>query len=178
MEVPGHQQVEDEDKHADAQHQLAQSCAQLLQLLLQGGLLIGGRSQCTGDFAHFGVHAGAGDDGLAPAIDHGGAHIAHIFPVAQRNLLLLSHAQCLQNLGNGHRLAGEGGFLDFQAGTFDDPSVCRDGITGFQNHDVSGHHLVGVQNRELALPDDFTGGGGHGLQGFNGGLRLALLQNT
>ena len=35
-----------------------------------------------------------------------------------------------------------------------------------------------MQHNQLALPDDLTGGGGHGLQGFNGGLGLALLQNT
>ena len=32
-----------------------------------------------------------------------------------------------------------------------------------------------MEDELLAIPDHLTGGGGHGLQSFNGGLRLALL---
>ena len=69
--IPFHQQVEDEDEHADAQHQIGQSFAQLVQLALQGRLLLLRAGQHPGDLAHFGVHARGGNNGAAPAIDYG-----------------------------------------------------------------------------------------------------------
>ena len=179
VEVPGHSQVKEENEHTDAQDQLGKGLAQVIQLFLQGSLFLHRSRQGAGDLAHLGVHAGAGDQGFAPAVDHGGTHIAHIFPVAQRHILpVRAEAQGLDDLIDGDGLAGEGGFLDLQAGTFNETAVCRDTVAGFQNHDVAGNQLVGVHDDLSAVPQDFTGGRRHGLQGFDGGLGLALLEHT
>ena len=171
-----HQQVKHKDKHADGQHQIGKGLAQLGQLALEGGLLLLRPGQNPGDLAHFGVHAGGGDDGATPAIDHGGAHVAHIFPVAQGHIPL--GADGLGGLIHRDALAGEGGFLDFQGGGLQQPTIGGHGVSGLQQHHISGHQVGAVQHGDLAVPQHLAGGGGHGLQGLNGGLGLALLHHA
>ena len=179
VEVPGHDQVEYENEHADAQHQLGQHPAQFFQLPLQGRLLLLGLGQGTGDFAHLRIHAGVGDHGFAPAINHGGAHVAHVLPVTQGDVtLLLAEAQGFQHLVHRHRLPGEGGLFYFERGVFDYPPVGRDCVAGFQHNHVPGHQLVGVKCRQFSIPQHLAGGGSHGLKGFNGRFRLTLLEDS
>ena len=178
-EGAGHDQVKDEDEQADAQHQLGKDGAQLLQLALEGGLLLLGVGQGAGDLAHLGVHAGPGDQGLAAAIDHGGAHIAHILAVAQGDLaLVLGQAQRLDHLVDGDALAGEGGLLDLEAGTLQQAAVGGDRVAGFQQHHIARDQLVAVDRDLLAVPQHLAGGGGHGLQRLDGGFGLALLEHA
>ena len=178
-EGTSHHQVKDKDEHADAQHQLRQGLAQLIQTALQGGLLIGRIGQRTGDLAHLGVHTSAGDQGTAAAIHHGGAHIAHILAVAQGHFVLaVGQAQRLDDLVDRHALAGKGSLLDLEAGALQQAAVCRDAVAGFQHHHITGHQLVAVHGLLLAVPQHLAGGGGHGLQRFDGRFGLALLQNT
>ena len=177
-EGTGHHQVKHEDEHADAQHQLGKGLAQLIQTALQGGLLLLGLGQDAGDFAHFRIHAGIGDEGLAPSVDHGGAHIAQILPVSQRYLLLTGgQTQSLHHLVDGDAFAGEGGLLDFQAGAFQQTAVGGDAVAGLQDHHVAGNQLIAVKGSLFSVPQHLTGGGGHGLERFNGGLGLALLHH-
>ena len=177
--IPGYEQIKGKNEHTDTQHQLAQQLAQLIQLPLQGGLLLSGGSQSAGDPAHFGVHAGGGDHRLTTTEDHGRAHVAHIFTVAQGYIVrLLLATQRLQDLVDGNGLAGEGGFLDLHGSVFDDAAVRRDSVTGLQDHHIAGYQLAGGQHRQFSVPQHLAGGGGHGLQGLNGGLGLAFLENA
>ena len=176
MEVAGLDQAEDKDEHTDAQHQPAEGFAQLSQLFLQGGLLVLGVGQGRGDLAHLGVHTGAGDHGAAAAKHHGAAHVHHILAVAQGNLgILTAQAQGLDALVDRHAFTGEGGFLDLEAGAFQDTAVGGNRVAGFQDHHVAGNQLGAGQYHLLAVPQHLTGGGGHALQGFDGGFGLALL---
>ena len=84
-EGTGGDEVKQEDEHADAQHQLGQRSAQFVQAALQRRLLLLRAGQRPGDLAHLGLHAGGGNHRPAPAVDHRGAHIAHILPVGQRH---------------------------------------------------------------------------------------------
>ena len=178
-EGAGHNQVKDKDEQADAQDQLGQNAAQLFQLALEGSLFLLGVGQGAGNFAHLGVHAGAGDQGLAAAIDHGGAHIAHVFAVAQRNVLLaLGQAQGVDDLVDRDALAGEGCLLNLEAGALQQAAVGGNGVAGLQQDHVAGHQLVAVERNLFAVPQYLAGGGGHGLQGLNGGFGLALLKDA
>ena len=65
-----------------------------------------------------------------------------------------------------------------EAGALQQAAVGGDGVAGFQQHHVAGHQLVAVDGDLLAVPQHLAGGGGHGLQGFDGGLSLALLKDA
>ena len=173
-EVPGHDQVKHEDEHADAQHQPGQGLAQLGQLLLQRRLLLLRPGQDAGDLAHLRVHAGGGDHHAAPAVGHGGAHIGHVAAVAQGHLA----GKGLRGLGGGDAFAGEGGLLNLQGGTGQQPSVGGDRVPGLQQDDIAGYQAAALQLRDGAAPQDLAGGGGHGLQSLDGGLGLALLDHA
>ena len=175
IKPPGGDQVEHKNEHADAQHQLGQGLAQLVQLFLQRGLLLLGSGQRARDLAHLGIHAGAGDQRLAAAIDHRGAHITHVFAVAQGHILLAVQVQRFDDLMHRHALAGQGRFLDLQAGALQQAAVGGHCIAGFQHHHVTGHQLVGMQQHLFAVAQHLAGGGSHRLQGFNGRFGLALL---
>ena len=173
--VAHHHQIKDEDEHADAQHQLAERLAQLGQLPLERRLLLLGLGQHMGDLAHLRIHAGGGDDRLAPAVDHGAAHVAHIFPVAQRHI---AAGEQLHRLGDGYALAGEGGLLDLQGGALQQPPVGGNGVAGLQHHHVAGHQLTAFHHDLMSAAQHLAFGGGHGLEGFDGGLGLALLYHA
>ena len=174
-ELAGHYQIKNEDEHADGQHQLAHGLAQLAELALQRRLLLLRLRQHAGDLAHLGVHAGGGDDGLAAAIDHGAAHVAHVPPVAQGDVVA---GQQLHRLGDGDALAGQRGLLDFHGGALQQPPVGGHGVAGLQQHHVAGHQLAVFNNGLVAAAQHLALGGGHGLQGFDGGLGLALLHHA
>ena len=78
----------------------------------------------------------------------------------------------------GDGFAGQSGFLNFQGSVLDDTAVSGDSVTGFQNDHVAGNQFIGVQVHHLAVTQHFTGSSSHGLQGFNGGFGLALLEHA
>ena len=164
-----------ENDGADGQHQPGEGLAQPGQAALQGCLLLPGLGQRAGDAAHLGVHAGGGDHGGPPAVGHRAAHVDHVFPVAQGDV---SGAAELQGFGEfGHRdaLAGEGGFLGLETGTFQQAAVGGDGVAGLQQHHVAHHQLFAGKHGHPPLPQHPGGGGGHGLEGLDGLLGLAFL---
>ncbi len=57
--------------------------SQLIQASLQGRLFPLDRLQHFGDASQLGLHAGLGDDGLAPSVRHHRALVDHVKPVAQ-----------------------------------------------------------------------------------------------
>ena len=171
-----HQQVKNEDEHADGQHQVGQGLAQLGELALEGRLLLLRPGQDAGDLAHLGIHARGGDDGAATAIDHGGAHVAHVLPVAQGDIAL--GGDSLGGLIHRDALAGEGGLLHFQGGRLQQTAVGGDSVPGLQDHHIPGHQVGAGKHGDLAVPQHLAGGGGHGLEGLNGGLGLTLLHHA
>ena len=173
--VSHYHQVENKDEHADGHHQLGQRGTQLGQLPLQRRLILFRLGQHAGDLAHLRVHAGGGDDGAAAAVDHGAAHVAHVFPVAQRHVL---PCQQLRRLGGGHALAGESGLLDLQRDALQQPPIGGDGVSGLQHHHIPGHQLAVLHHGLVAVPQHLAFGGGHGLERLNGGLGLALLHHA
>ena len=141
---------------------------------MQRRLLLLRPGQDTGDLAHLRVHAGGGDHHAAPAVGHGGAHIGHVAAVAQGHLA----GKGLRGLGGGDAFAGEGGLLNLQGGTGQQPSVGGDRVPGLQQDDIAGYQAAALQLRDGAVPQDLAGGGGHGLQSLDGGLGLALLDHA
>ena len=121
-------QAEPEQKHTDGQHQRAEGPAQARQRLLQGRFALGGLSQRPGDAAHLGVHAGGGDQQLAPAIPHRAAQIGHAPALGQRGV-------CRRRAGvlfHRQTLAGEGRLLGAQTHAFQQPPVRRDRVPRLQ----------------------------------------------
>ena len=101
--LTGPQQLYAENQHADHQHQLGQHAGQLGQLPLQGRLALLSVGQRVGDLAHLGVHTGLGDHHAAAAIDHGGAHVDHVLPVAQGHILrVILQIQDVNEFGHRH----------------------------------------------------------------------------
>ena len=175
-EFPGPEQAHREDHHADAQHQLRQDMAQLVQLHLQGGLALHGVFQGIGDLAHLGVHAGGGDHHGAAAIDHGGAHVGHVLPVAQRHVLLPPpQGDEVDELAHRDALAGEGRLLDLHGGAVKNAAVGGHRVPRLQNHHVAHDQILTLDRDDVALSQHLAGGGGHLLQGLDGLLGLVLL---
>ena len=163
------------NQNADAQHQPSEDAAQGRQLALQGGGFVLGLSQRIGDLTHFGVHAGAGDHGAAAAVHHGGAHVDHVLTVAQRHFVTL---EGIGFLLDRHAFAGEGSFLNLEAGALDDAGIRRHRVAGFQMDHVAGHQFLALEEVQLAVAHYLGGGGSHGLESLDGFLSLALLHNA
>ena len=161
------------NKHADGQHQRAQRLAQGHQLLLQGRFSLHRSCQHPGNPAHLGVHAGGGDQQLAPAVAHGAAHIRHAVPVAQRR-----RAPTRQGgLAFFHRqaLAGQGGLLDLQRHRLQQAAVGGHRVPRLQQHHIAGHQILAVNGLNMAAPHHPALGRGHFLQRLDRLFSLALL---
>ena len=178
-ELTAHEEVEGEDEHADDEHEIGQLLAQLVQLLLQRRFLLLGLVQGGSDLAHFCLHAGFRDDGSAAAVYHGGAHVNHVLPVAERDVLGITlQVKNIDELVDGDALAGEGSLLQLQGIGGQETAVCRHRITGLQHHDVAGHQTGAGNGAVLAVADDLAAGLGHALERFNSFLCLAFLNHA
>ena len=172
-------EVDGKDDHADREHQLGEDAGELVELDLERRELLLGRGEGVGDLAHLGLHAGGGDDGAAAAVDHGGAHVAHVLAVAQGHVVGAGvERDRLDVLLHGHGLAGEGGLLDLHRGALQDAAVRRHGVAGLEKDDVAGHEVGGGQVGELAVADDLGLRRAHLLQGLERLLRLCLLHDA
>ena len=94
------------------------------------------------------------------------------------DILLTVQSKRVDHLVHRHAFAGEGGFLNFEAGAFQQSAVGRHAVARFQNHHVAGNQIGGVETDLPAVAQHLAGGGGDGLQGFNGSFRLAFLEYT
>ena len=168
------QNVHAEDDGAEDEDADGQLLAELVQRDLQGGLLLGGGLQQGSDLAHLGLHAGAGDQELAPAIGDETAGEDHVGAVAQGHIPL----DGLHGLFHGEGLAGEGGFCGLQAGRFQHTAVGTDGITGLQDDDVTGNHFTAGDLDDLPVSQDLGRGGRHLLQTVQRGFRLHGLDSA
>ena len=172
-------EVDGEDDHADAEDELGQDAGELVQLDLQRGELLLGGGERVGDLAHLGLHAGGGHDGGTAAVDHGGAHVAHVLTVAQRHVVgALGEHDGLGVLLDRDGLAGERGLLDLHRGALDDAAVRGDGVAGLEQDDVAGDQIGARQVLEPPVADDLGLGGAHLLEGGEGLLGLGLLDHA
>ena len=173
---PGPEDLHGEDEGADGQHQPGEGAGELAQFSLEGGLSLLRVGKGVGDLAHLGIHPRGGKDGFAPAIDHHGTHVDHVFPIPQGDIRgSLGQGDGVGGLADGEGLTGEGGLLGFQTGTFDEPPVGGDGVPGLQQYHVPHRQILAADGADLAAPQYPGGGGGHLLQSLDGPFRLVLL---
>ena len=152
---------------------------ELVELDLQRGLLVLCLGDGAGDLAHLGLHARRHDHGTATAKDHGGAHVAHVLAIAERNVVLaLGKADRVRVLRHGHGLAREGRLLDLHGRALEDAAVRRHGVAGLEDHDVTHDEVLRVDLDLLAVPDDLARGGGHLLERRERLLGLGLLHDA
>ena len=158
----GHLPVEGEaeDQGADHQDDGGQLLAEVVQGLLKGGLALLGLVHEGGHLAQLGVHAGAGNDDLRPAVGHQGAGEDHVLPVAQGHLL---PGDDLGSLLHPLALAGEGALVDLQGEVFQDAAVGHHHVASLQLHKVAGNDLGGGHHGADPIPYHLGCGGGHGL---------------
>ena len=113
---------------------------QLVQLLLQGGLLILIRLEHLGDQPDLGVHPRAGDQSFAPAVGHQGAHEGRVLPVAEGDFLVQDDIGLLIHRD---RFPGQRSLLDFQVDALDQTHVRGDIISCFDQDDVARRPVPG-----------------------------------
>ena len=167
------------DQGADHDANDGENLGELVELLLKRRLLVLGTREGVGDLAHLGVHARGNNHGAATAVYHGGAHVAHVLAVAERDVLaLLEHVEDRGDLVDRHGLAREGGLLDLHRRALDDAAVGGDGVAGLENHKVANDELGGRHGNHLAVTHDLALCGGHLLKRGQGLLCLGLLHHT
>ena len=168
-----------EDQRADHDAYDGEDLGELVELLLERGLLVLGTREGVGDLAHLGVHARGNHDGAATTIDHGGAHVAHVLAVAERDVLaLFEHVEDRGDLVDRHGLAGEGGLLDLHGGALDDAAVRRHRVAGLEDHEVANNKLGGRDAHNVAAAHDLALGGRHLLERRQRLLGLGLLDHA
>ena len=175
MLEPGDHKDQGTDHDADD----GENLGELVQLLLERRLLVLGTCEGVGDLAHLGVHARGNNHGAATAVDHGRAHVAHVFTVAERDVLaLVEHVENRGNLVDRHGLAREGGLFDLHGRALDDAAVRRDGVASLKNHEVANDKLGRRHGNHLAVAHDLALCGRHLLERGQGLLGLGLLHHA
>ena len=130
-----------------------------------------------GNLAHLGIHARSGDDCIAPAVSDGRAHIAHIDPVAEGNILI-GCRKSLRLLCNGDAFARQRSFFYLEACTFDYAPVRRDCIARFKEHNIADDEIFALYYADNSVTHYTALRSRHRLQSFNGLLCLALLKHS
>ena len=170
------QQLHAEDHDADAQHEPGEDFRELRELDLQRRLPVLRLRQRVRDLAHLRLHAGGGDDGASTAIYHRAAHVDHVFPVAEGHIGAgVVEPDDVDELCDGYRLARECGLFNFEAGIFNQATVCGHGVARLEQHDVAHDQLLAAHGHDFPVAQHFRGGGRHFLQRFNGLFRLIFL---
>ena len=88
IKMSGPDDLDGENHHTDGQYDPGQYAGKLAELPLQGRLTLLRLFQRVGNFPHFCLHSGSGDNSASTAVNHGASHVDHIFPVAKRDILL------------------------------------------------------------------------------------------
>ena len=173
------QDVHGKDHHADHDDELGEDVRELGELYLQRRQLLLGLVQRAGDLAHLGAHTRAHHDGATAAVDHGGAHVAHVLAVAERHVVgTVGEHDGIRVLLHRHGLAGQRGLLDLHGSALEDTAVRGHGVAGLEQDHVTGDKLGAVHHDELTVADDLGLGGAHLLQGGQGLLALCLLDDA
>jgi hypothetical protein len=169
------EQAVDQHDRADRETRGAEHLAELLQLLLQRRVLVLVGLDHLGDHADLRVHAGPGDQALAAAVGHHGAHEGGVLAVAERDLLVEHHRGVLLHR---HRLAGERGFFDLEVHARDQAHVRRDVVARFEQHEVAGHELAPRHRHLVAVADHLRVRRRHLLERGERLLGLRLLNHA
>ncbi|EXI65152.1 MAG: hypothetical protein AW08_03424 [Candidatus Accumulibacter adjunctus] len=129
--------AEDQDQRDDAAGDRSQPFAEPVELHLQGRRGLGGVGQHAGDPAHFGAHAGSGDDRLQAAVRHDGVHEDHAASLGQHR----SRRDRIDVLRHRLRLAGECGLRHLGRMRVEHARIGRDAVAGFEQKDVARHEV-------------------------------------
>ena len=135
--------------------------------------LCGGES--GGDFAHLGAHSRCGDNGLAATVHDSASHKNHIFAIAERHVRAVFSDDFAVLFENGDGFARERGFFGFHACALDYTSVCRDGVSRFEHHDVAHNQVFAFYCDLFSVTQHFACGGGYLLQRVDCFFSLAFL---
>ncbi|CCX41854.1 unknown [Clostridium sp. CAG:1024] len=157
---------------ADDEHEPRQDLRQLRELDLERRLPLLRFRKRACDLAHLGVHARAGDDRLAASVDHGAAHVDHVFAVAERDVLA---AELFRTLVDGDAFARERRFFDLKRGGLDHAAVSRHGVARFEQYNVAQDELFVFDTAHKSVPQHAAGRSRHLLKRFDRLFRLALL---
>jgi len=171
-------EIDSEDDDADADNEIREDFTELSELLLERRLAFLRLCERIGDFAHFGIHAGCRHDRFSAAVNDGTTHEHHIFPIAERDVAVLSGGKRLIGFGDRHGFARQRRFLDFHACTFDDARIRRDRVSRFENDDIPRDELLAFHGHLMSAADDLGGRGGDFLEGFDRLFRFAFLDHT
>ena len=146
---------------------------------MQRGLFVFRFAQRVSDLAHFSIHAGAGDNSFAAAVDDRGAGIQHVFAVAERHVFLaFLQIERFDQLGHGHAFTCQRSLLHFHGVAFKDAAVGRHSVAGFQHDHVAHNEVFAFDCCDLAVAQNVRGGGGHLHQRLHRCLGLAFLDET
>ncbi len=172
VEVVAVDEAEDDDERQRRSRHHRQQHGELVELPREWGLLLPDLAQHAGDLADLGRHAGRRNDHLTPSAGHGRVHVGHVYPVAERSLVV-GHG--IDRLQDGHALAGEGRLLDLQRGRDEQTTIRRDLVTGLEEHDVTGNELLGRDFGHNTPAADVGPDHEHPLQRRDALRRLAFL---
>ena len=95
-----------------------------------------------GDFTDFCAHANVSNDDFTAAVGDKAAGKDHISAVAKSCLF----GNRVDDFIRTEAFTGQGTFIDFKTGAFNDPPISGNDITGFQKNDIARNQFSG---REL-----------------------------
>ena len=112
---------------------------------------------------------------MAAAVGDIGAHVDHIFTVAERYVPAPGNLDGFQLFLDVRRLARERCLLDLQGCALHDSCVRGNTVSCLQHDDISRHQFLGWYRLLMAAAQDLGCRRGDLLQRFDGCLRLVLL---
>ncbi len=130
----------DEDDAADGQADRSEDFSHLLQLLLEGGVLVFVGLEHLRDQADLRVHPRAGHESPAASVGDQGAHEGGVLPVAQGDFLVQDHRRILLDR---HRLSRQRGLFDLEIDALHEAHIGGDVVAGLQKNDVAHHEFPG-----------------------------------
>ena len=163
-----------EDEHGDERAGDGQGFACGGEFFLERRLFVFLLFDETGDAAHFGGHAGGGDDARAAAVDDGGSGVGHIDAVGEDSAFGKRRFVFFRRNG----FAGEGGFFDAEAGGLDEPHVGRHSVAVPEEYDVAADDIRRGDHALFAFPEHPRRGSGELRERRQGGLRFFLLHDA
>ena len=121
----------------------------------------------------------SGHDARAASVDHGGAAVEHIGPVAERHVALsLAAHQSIYQLFRRQGFAGQGRFLHLQTVGFQNAAVGGHRIAGLEADDIPNDQVLAFHGDHDAVADDPGCFRRHLHQSGHGRFRLAFLNKA
>ena len=125
----------------------SQAAAQPIQSFLKGGCFFPGIIGQLRNAAQLSFHAGFHHHTFTGTLCNGGTLKQHGSSFSQRR----TGCNRFALFQHGKRLAGEGGFIDFQIVGLQQTNIGRREITGFQNNDVSRYKFFRIDLHFIAV---------------------------